>query len=377
MANRFDRIDAPSWMISKFEKTPEGFLKGRACVTNIGVFPYARADGTIEWELRHPDDVFDYDSVTSLKLKPVTNDHPTEMVTPNNIKEHGVGNLGDNPFNGDNIHLTIDMIIQDQKAIDDVMNGKRELSCGYSADLVDESGTWLGMQYTKRQKNIRYNHVAIVPVGRAGEAARIKMDAMDAIMVTDIEKKEQEDTRMAEPIAVDVKVDASDIQAVIKDSSDKYDALKKEHDSLVTEKTRIEAERDSFKEKCDSLEKKVADFEKARADAIAAERKAMILGAAKKAGIEVKADMADLEVQKAVILKAFPKANLDGKDVIYIDARFDAAIESFENDADADAKVREAGVSETAKIDSGKEVIDSMKAKQAMYDAFKARNKKN
>ena len=206
MANRFDRIDAPSWMIQKFEKTPEGYLKGRACVTNIGVFPYLKADGTVEYELRHPDDVFDFDSVNSLKLKPVTNNHPTEMVGPSNIKDLAVGSLGDNPFNGDNIHLTIDMIITDEKTIQDIMNGKRELSCGYSADLVDESGVWLGMPYTKRQKNIRYNHCSVVDSARAGEAARIKMDAADAIMVlgsakADVDSNTKQEDTMADPIS--------------------------------------------------------------------------------------------------------------------------------------------------------------------------------
>ena len=75
---RYDRIDAPTWMTDPFEQTPEGFLRGRACVTNIGVFPYRLEDGSIEYELRHPEDVFDSESMASLKLKPVTNNHPKE-----------------------------------------------------------------------------------------------------------------------------------------------------------------------------------------------------------------------------------------------------------------------------------------------------------
>src|SRR5574344_1521553 len=118
----------------------------------------------------------------SLRMKPVTNDHPKEVVTADNVKLFQVGNLGDNPFNGDNIHLTIDMVIQDSGAIGDILKGKRELSCGYTADIVDEKGVWLGMPYTKRQKNIRYNHVAVVDSARAGEAARIKLDSGEGVL---------------------------------------------------------------------------------------------------------------------------------------------------------------------------------------------------
>ena len=37
---RFDNIDYSQWMTVPFERTAEGFLKGRAIVTSIGVFTY-------------------------------------------------------------------------------------------------------------------------------------------------------------------------------------------------------------------------------------------------------------------------------------------------------------------------------------------------
>ena len=43
---RFDNIDNSQWMTVPFERTTEGFLKGRAIVTSIGVFTYKRKDGT-------------------------------------------------------------------------------------------------------------------------------------------------------------------------------------------------------------------------------------------------------------------------------------------------------------------------------------------
>ena len=63
---RLDVVEVPDWIASKFEFTPEGHLKGRAAVTNIGVFSYRYGDGKVVKELRLPEEVFDKESMTSL-----------------------------------------------------------------------------------------------------------------------------------------------------------------------------------------------------------------------------------------------------------------------------------------------------------------------
>jgi hypothetical protein len=94
---RYDSLEPAQWMTTPFSRTTEGFLSGRAIVTNIGVFTYRDADGNVSRELRLPEEVFHPDSLASMKLKPVTNDHPAEKVTPANSKELAVGSLGSNP----------------------------------------------------------------------------------------------------------------------------------------------------------------------------------------------------------------------------------------------------------------------------------------
>ena len=300
--NRYDRVDAPEWMTQTFTQTPEGFLKGRACVTNIGVFPYKFADGHIEYELRHPEDVFEQESMDSLRMKVLTNNHPSVMVTAENIKDYQVGNLGNNPAGWDNIHLTIDMVIQDKATIDEILRGKRELSCGYTADLADESGVWLGMPYTKRQKNIRYNHVAVVDSARAGEAARIKLDSADAILCEDAtvavakDNKPNKGEEMAENMKT-VKIDSVDYQAeaqvivALNQAQTKLDAAEKDLKATVDAKSAVEAERDSFKERLDSAEAKVKELEAVKLDeSVINERvnaKIALMEVAKKAEIEV------------------------------------------------------------------------------------------
>ena len=204
---RFDNIDNSQWMTIPFERTNEGFLKGRAIVTSIGVFTYKRADGTIQRELRLPEEVFSPSTLNSMKLKPVTLNHPTELVTSDNADKLQVGSLGDNPSwtkewhdrnweeVTDGINCAIDMIVTKKDAIDAILNGKQALSMGYTCDLemAEPGSTWCGVEYDFIQRNIRYNHCAIVDSARAGDNAKIELraDSEDAvledIMVTKID----------------------------------------------------------------------------------------------------------------------------------------------------------------------------------------------
>lgn len=93
----------------------------------------------------------------------------------------------------------------------------------------------------------------------------------------------------------------------------------------------LEAERDSAKEKADSA---AAELEKVKADSAdpkrldeAVKAKIELLHNAEKAKVEVKEDMSDLDIKKAIITSQFPKANFDGKDDVYIEARYDSAVE--------------------------------------------------
>ena len=45
-------------LTGRAQRTPQGFLRAPAWVTRVGVFPYRRADGTVQRELRLPEEVF-------------------------------------------------------------------------------------------------------------------------------------------------------------------------------------------------------------------------------------------------------------------------------------------------------------------------------
>ena len=366
---RFDNIDNSQWMTMPFERTNEGFLKGRAIVTSIGVFTYKRKDGTVQRELRLPEDVFSFDTLNSMKLKPVTLNHPTELVTSDNAKELQVGSLGDNPSwtkewehrnweeVTDGINCAIDMVITRKDAIDAILNGKQALSMGYTCDLeqAQPGATWCGVEYDFIQRNIRYNHCAIVDSARAGDNAKIELraDSDDAVL-EDIVTKTDGGGTMLKKINLDgIEYEAE--ESVIKAlNAEKARADQAENDACESKKkaetmdkkvcdlenknkelekriSALEAERDTAKDKADGLEKELEEAKKATLDSKeidkAVNAKMELLHNAEKANVEVKADMSDMDIKKAIIASAFPKANFDGKDDVYIQARYDATME--------------------------------------------------
>ena len=325
--------DAINYETNPAEKTAEGFLIARAPVTSIGVFSYKNPDGSERRELRLPEEVFNADSLASLRLKPLTLLHPEEAVTPENIEALQVGSVGSD-VTTDSYRVYVSLAATKKDGIDAVEKGTaRSLSCGYSCDIEWTSGTWMGVKYDCIQRKIRYNHVALVPVPRAGDGNAIRMDSAGTPTLPDMNKHENNTNQ--EDKMDKIHLDGADYQAepqviaAYNKAVDRADGLEKELEKLrndskaeaekLTAKiSATEGERDSFKERLDKAEAELAA--KAHLD---------ILGKAAAAGVEVKADMADADIKKAVIGKVFPSAKLDGKDEAYIDARFDCACETI------------------------------------------------
>lgn len=179
-ARRFDLGE-----LRKAERTPQGFLKVPGFATRVGVFPYLDGEGKLRSELRHPDDVFDPVSLATLKYAPVTLEHPPVMLDPSNIGEYSKGHTTER-VEVNREMVDVDLIIEHKDAIDAVESeGVRELSSGYLADIIEESGTYNGAPYNFRQKNIKYNHLAMVKRGRAGPEVRMRLDSADAVMRND------------------------------------------------------------------------------------------------------------------------------------------------------------------------------------------------
>ena len=140
-------------------------------------------DQKVVYVKREAQDVFDEASLNSIKGKPVTLNHPDELVNSKNFKDYVVGFIDEVWQDGDNIVGVI--VIQDEQAIKAVETGElKDLSLGYTARLVkDEDGKL-------KQTEIVINHLAIVGEGRA-KNARI----VDEKTVKDEEKQELKDSK--------------------------------------------------------------------------------------------------------------------------------------------------------------------------------------
>lgn len=123
---------------------------------------------------RPEEEVFSQATMASFEGMPVTNDHPNdeEGVTVDNVQYLSKGHC-QNVRRGtgkDKDLLIADLVIMDQNTIQDILDGKREISCGYNYVLHEEDGKMV-------QRQIRGNHIAIVDKGRAGKRVCIKDSA--------------------------------------------------------------------------------------------------------------------------------------------------------------------------------------------------------
>lgn len=367
------RVDRAPFIVegtAPFERTPEGYLKGRAVVTSTGVFEYMNTDGNITRELRLPEEVFAQDFLKSLCLKPLTFTHPKDKVDATNAKTLAVGMLGENPsglvrddgskVESDNYHVAVDIIITDADAIKAVESGIRALSVGYSCDLVkaDEDARWCGIPYDYIQKNLRANHVSIVDRGRQGDAAIIRMDALN--LLNDIGEKGREGDAIridspdasilvpTEEVIVDnklrtINLDGVDYQAedkvidAFKASATRADELQSKIDALASDKSALEAERDKQTERADALTAELEALKKNHLDADKLpeliKNRVALEKIAEKIGIEKADEMSDMDIMVAVIKAKAPKANPDKlTDAVYVKARFDGIVEDMGNE---------------------------------------------
>lgn len=160
-------------------KTSDGYLVADVLTARTGIQLYTADElgltdrnGLVS-VYRPEEEVFNTDSLASYAHKPVTDDHPSEAVTADNWKALAHGSIGDE-IARDGDFVRVPLVIMDKALIEKVEAGKVELSAGYMADVVMESGvTPSGLKYDAKQTNIRVNHVAVVDRGRAGPKARI------------------------------------------------------------------------------------------------------------------------------------------------------------------------------------------------------------
>lgn len=156
-------------------ETGEGFLICRNVpIARIGEQDYLGTeiglnDQSVIKVTRSEDEVFSAAALASFEGKPVTNDHPPVLLDPDTVGQYERGHV-QNVRRGTgewSDFVVADLHIHDAELIDAIRDGKRQVSCGYECEYVDnEDGTY-------SQTKIRGNHVAVVDEGRAGVKAAI------------------------------------------------------------------------------------------------------------------------------------------------------------------------------------------------------------
>ena len=303
-------------------KTDEGFIKDSPIIGRTGILIYQNADGSTRREYRPPEEAFNIDSLASIRGKPITMGHHGLVTNETYNQSKPIGTvLSEGKQDGENIRA--DVVIYDLNTDD------RELSCGYQTELEETSGvTEDGQHYDAIQRNIIYNHLAIVPRGRAGHNARLNMDGEQ---ILDMEVKEMSKIKL-DGIEYDV---PAEVESAIKGMTEKADEQKKAFDELSAKHDSAMAEIEKMKAEA---EKREADF-KAKFDE-AVKTTIELRTIAQKHGIEKADEMSDEEIKKAVVSKVHPKLNLDGKSAEYIEVAFDLAKDTEVQHEDAMAKQR-------------------------------------
>ena len=202
------------------------------------------------------------------------------------------------------------------------------------------------------------------------------VDSQDAVLEDKLVTKINGGTKMLKKINLDgIEYEAEEsvikaLKAEKKRADDAKAELAKFKEDSAKELSVMTAERDTQKERADKAEEENKALKEQAMDQTkldeAVKNRMELYENAKKAGVEVKGDESEADIKKAVITKVFPKANLDGKDSAYIDARYDATVEMLENTADAHNRKVIAGA---GNLESHADSADD--ARQRMIDKMK------
>ena len=323
---RFDKASP----LSKPVRLPNGFVRAEGYLTRSGIFVYRDAQGNTVREFRPPEEVFHPDSLASFALVPVTNDHPSDLLTADNAKQYAVGSVSDAVTpDGDKVRAAL--MITDAAAIAALDAGKSELSCGYTADVVQEAGVWQGQPYDAVQRNIRGNHVALVDAGRAGPACAIRMDAAGAaqeIPMGDvmIELGGSQYSVPAEMVAEFVKqVEAKGLKPMMGDAKPAA-AAQAASAEMAAVKADAQRKIDALQARLDGLQSEASA--KAMREKIASEIREdiAVTELAKRFDAQVSESDSTEVKRRKIIAKIDPSIKLDGKSPEYVGGLLDALV---------------------------------------------------
>lgn len=244
----------------------------RVPIAGAMVQKYVKSDGSEEMEAKLPEEILSDATVSSANSKPVTDGHHG-LVTKDNSHDLLKGFTASNGHVEGNM-LYNDITITDPNLISQIKSGdKRELSIGFETQMDPTSGTYNGTKYDAVQRNIRINHVAVVPKGRAGHEVRLIGDSAEAVEQVEPseEKGNQMETRVVRADGQNITVAADDVEKITKLDADNS-AKAKQIADLDAQIKKLQAEKAQLQGDADASAKK-ADEAQAKADSLEADNK--------------------------------------------------------------------------------------------------------
>lgn len=368
----------------------DGFMRDSPIVARTGVYEYRNPDGTIRREYRPADEVFASDALNSFRGKPITVLHPKKgKITAANAFGTAIGSILSDGYPKDEKYVACDIVI----FAPDKVGKHRELSLGYRCDCEETPGVSPdGQAYDAIQRNIRINHLAVVPVARAGMKARLNCDGdeifesegtqnMSKFKIDGVEHEVHE--AVANYItALQSRADAAEagltatketlagVTASKTELQTKLDAMTGERDGVQGKLDAMTAERDSLKSKVDAAEAdKKAAVDKAVEDTKKeVKERAELEADAKKAKCD-KTDGMDNKALKIAIIKAVrgDSLNFDGKSDDYVNAYYDSIRGDLDSNA-AGSQLRK--IFNNDNNNSGGEVKSAAQHRQDMIDGM-------
>ena len=170
-------------------------------MTKIGVFPYLGRQISPELEpdriyqvLRPEEELARPETLESLKLIPLINDH-TMIGTQAGMKP--AEEVGVEGTTGTNVKVSEPLLTNDLKCYTEnikklISSGKKALSMGYRCRYELTSGEFEGQHYDAIQRDIIFNHIALVDEGRMGSDVRV-MDSFTFDSITELTKNKEND----------------------------------------------------------------------------------------------------------------------------------------------------------------------------------------
>jgi len=329
MAIRYDVIEL------KADVTAEGWIVDKPVITRSGIFRYHNSNGKEISEYRPDEEVFAPDSLNSLRAIPVTDGHKGILTTSDTLDGVIVGSvMSPGEKHGDN-DVIADIVIHNVKKI----GAKRELSLGYVCKIDETPGVFNGVKYDQVQRSIKYNHLAVVNRGRAGNA-RLRLDSTDFVSF-DTEDDVVEITM--EKIRLDNGIEYTASKEVAVHVVDLREQLK----NYKTRLDQVEAERDTLKA---DIAKSAKDHENAlKAERDAARSRIVLEEKAKQYSLKFDESATDRSIKEQIIKHLGNDLNFANRSDDYVDSAFDITI------ANADAKSTKTAEQKTktvAKADS-------------------------